>query len=168
MDQDQGHLDSRIPLTSVNDLNKVVSDVVSMSKTMERLGARVEYLEGELPKFLKTQHLPSIIPKNLIEPQLLIRPFSEHFDLRSFCCWLEGVEDAFDYCFVPEDEQVDVVSCKFLPGGEASKWWKRIQDLSMQVDKKHRINWHQMKRLLMAKFISPDCLLDNKKSQDSF
>ncbi|XP_042753925.1 uncharacterized protein LOC111876025 isoform X2 [Lactuca sativa] len=158
MDQDQGHhIGSRITSTLVSDLNKVLSDVVSMSKTMERLGARVEYLEGELPKFLIKQHPPSDIPKNLIEPQLLIRPFSEHFDLRSFRCWLKGVEEAFNYCFVPEDEQVDVVSCKFLPDGEASKWWKRIQDISMQVDKKSPINWPKMKRLLMAKFLFPYC-----------
>ncbi|CAH1446846.1 unnamed protein product [Lactuca virosa] len=130
MDHDQGHHDSRITSTLVCDLNKVLSDVVSMSKTMERLGDRVVYLDGELPNFLKTQHLPSIIPKNLIERQLLIKPFNE---------------------------QVDVVSCKFLPDGEASKWWKRIRDISMQVDEKSPINWPKMKRLLMAKFLSPDC-----------
>ncbi|CAI9301166.1 unnamed protein product [Lactuca saligna] len=130
MDHDQGHHDSRITSTLVSDLNKVLSDVVSMSKTMERLGDRVVYLDEELPKFIETQHLPSIIPKNLIEQRLLIKPFN--------------------------DEQVDVV-CKFLLDGEASKWWKRIQDISMQVDKKSPINWPKMKRLLMAKFLFPYC-----------
>ncbi|CAH1438973.1 unnamed protein product [Lactuca virosa] len=161
-DMDQGHCESSTTLTLVNDLNKCMSDVWSISNMLESLGACVEYMDEELPKYLYKVHYPLEMiefpeekPRS-IKPESLLPTFNEDFDEDEFYYWIEDVESGFEYCDVAVDKQVEVVVRCTLPlEGEAFKWWQGIQELSKKVDGKNSIGWNEMKNLFMSKYLYP-------------
>ncbi|CAI9262434.1 unnamed protein product [Lactuca saligna] len=161
-DMDQGNCESSTTLTLVNDLNKCMRDVWSISNMIESLGACVEYMDEELPKYLYKVHhplemiqFPEEKPRS-IKPESLLPIFNEDFDEDEFYYWIEDVESGFEYCDVAMDKQVEVVVRCTLPlEGEAFKWWQGIQELSKTVDGKNSIGWNEMKNLFMSKYLYP-------------
>ncbi|XP_023747372.1 uncharacterized protein LOC111895514 isoform X6 [Lactuca sativa] len=147
MDQDQGHLDSRL----------------------EGLGSYVESIEKGLKKYNREpdpEFRLDLKPSSL-NPIDLLPSFPDKFDLNVFCNWVTRVETCFSYYFFSEAEKAQLVARTLPQEGEAFRWWQGIQNESMQVDERP-FDWSEMKLLFLAEFVSPKCLEANKKSKTSF
>ncbi|XP_042754216.1 uncharacterized protein LOC111895514 isoform X2 [Lactuca sativa] len=153
----------------VNNINKIKSDVESLSNRLEGLGSYVESIEKGLKKYNREpdpEFRLDLKPSSL-NPIDLLPSFPDKFDLNVFCNWVTRVETCFSYYFFSEAEKAQLVARTLPQEGEAFRWWQGIQNESMQVDERP-FDWSEMKLLFLAEFVSPKCLEANKKSKTSF
>jgi len=80
--------------------------------------------------------------------------FNGNLQIEDFLDWVMEVERFFDYMSIHEDRKVKLVAYKFKGG--ASAWWERLQISQARQGKGPVTSWLKMKRLLKARFLSPD------------
>ncbi|CAI9301165.1 unnamed protein product [Lactuca saligna] len=161
-----------------NNINKIMNDIESMSNTLKGLDTSAHTIEehfkryGLLPE-PKPEPEPEPEPKPKPKPEVEIGPkdflpsFPEKFDgLQGFCKWIERVESNFRSFPLSGVDKAELVFNTLPQEGEVFRWWQGIQNLSKQVDNR-KFTWDEMKLLFMAEFVSPQCLVPNKKSKTS-
>ncbi|XP_042751422.1 uncharacterized protein LOC111915525 [Lactuca sativa] len=148
-----------------NDINKILRVIASMSNKLEDLSSRVQHMEEELQKIQKNQpEFPLISDEEPQEETFVPPPFPENIeDLDVFCEWVANVENFFEENMISQYKQVPLI-VSTLPSEEGGvlSWWKQIYDLDYRIDKYYMIKWKEMKKMLMVRYLSPDCLETNK------
>jgi hypothetical protein len=80
--------------------------------------------------------------------------FDGQLQIEGFLDWLAVVERFFDYMEIPEDKKVKLVAYRLMGG--ASAWWEQLQLTRIRQRKGMVQTWAKMRRLLRARYLSPD------------